>query len=70
MSDERDIAKELRDQYVNRFNFSLYDEAADEIERLRAERDEARRFICDMSWEDKKEVATKLGWDCFKEDGK
>ena len=42
-------------------------EAADEIERLRAERDEARRLICDLSWEDSKEVARQLGWDCFKE---
>jgi hypothetical protein len=42
-------------------------EAADEIERLRAERDEARRFICDLSWEDSREVAKQLGWDCYKE---
>jgi len=45
----------------------IFDEAADEIERLRAERDEARRLICDLSWEDSKEVARQLGWDCFKE---
>jgi len=43
-------------------------EAADEIERLRAERDEARRLICDLSWEDSKEVARQLDWDCFKEE--
>jgi hypothetical protein len=48
------------------FNSTLRD-AADEIERLRAERDEARRLICDLSWEDSKEVAAQLGWDCFKE---
>ena len=47
------------------FNSTLRD-AADEIERLRAERDEARRLICDLSWEDSKEVAAQLGWDCFK----
>ncbi len=41
--------------------------AADEIERLRAERDEARRFICDLSWQDSREVAKQLGWDCYKE---
>jgi hypothetical protein len=41
-------------------------QAADEIARLRAERDEARRLICDLSWEDSKEVAAQLGWDCFK----
>lgn len=57
-------------------------EAADEIERLKAElctaweqaerwkdeRDEARRLICDLSWQDSKEVARELGWDCFKEE--
>jgi hypothetical protein len=40
--------------------------AADEIERLRAERDEARRLICDLSWVDSREVAKQMGWDCFK----
>ncbi len=45
----------------------LYERAADEIELLRAERDEARRFICDLSWEDSREVAKQLGWDCYKE---
>jgi hypothetical protein len=40
--------------------------ALKEIERLTAERDEARRLICDLSWEDSKEVAAQLGWDCFK----
>jgi len=39
-----------------------------EIERLRAERDESRRLICDLSWEDSKEVARQMGWDCFKEE--
>lgn len=51
-----------------RNDVDLCADAADEIERLRAERDEARRWICDLSFEDKKEVANKLGWDCFKED--
>ena len=50
-----------------------------EIERLRAERDEARRRYCrdysinnpkhdDMTFEEAAmEVASSLGWDCFKE---
>ena len=54
--------------------------AADEIERLRAERDEARREVCAyVSGHYRKDVVTldraatleeaKLrGWDCFKED--
>lgn len=46
-------------------------EAADEIERLRAERDEARRECC-MTWEavmgrEARDVAADKGWDCFKE---
>jgi hypothetical protein len=45
---------------------SVIREAALEIEKLRVERDEARRLICDLSWEDSKEVAAQLGWDCFK----
>ena len=51
--------------------------AADEIERLRAERDEARREVCSMNEtglrmneSDKKREAKRRGWDCFKEDGK
>ena len=59
-------------------------ESADEIERLRAERDEARREVCRLSQQahniacelsrypknapTPQEYATALGWDCFKED--
>ena len=45
--------------------------AADEIERLRAERDEARREICRMVFASggirPAEYARTIGWDCFKE---
>jgi hypothetical protein len=45
--------------------------AADEIERLRAERDEARREICRMVFANggirPAEYARTVGWDCFKE---
>ena len=52
--------------------------AAAEIERLRAERDEARREVCEFcesgdginSDEDARGIAAERGWDCFKEDGK
>jgi hypothetical protein len=58
--------------------------AADAIERLTAERDEARREYCfafaelttEPTWEPPtheqaaKLVANKRGWSCFKEDGK
>jgi hypothetical protein len=57
------------------------DEAADEIVRLErvvldliAERDEARREVCEWVEMDgatnSKEEAELRGWDCFKEDGK
>jgi hypothetical protein len=45
-----------------------------EIERLRAERDEARRMVCvtqsSLLGGDMKKHAEEQGWDCFKEDGK
>ena len=44
--------------------------AADEIERLRKERDEARRMVCGLDadiMEDQVEYAKHRGWDCFKE---
>ena len=48
--------------------------AAEEIERLRAERDHARRELCDWCsiFTDylPEDVAMKNGWDCYEEDGK
>ena len=45
--------------------------AADEIERLRKERDRARREICRMVFARggirPAEYARTIGWDCFKE---
>jgi uncharacterized membrane-anchored protein YhcB (DUF1043 family) len=42
-----------------------------EIERLRKERDEARREICESTAESAdlypREFAEKMGWDCYKE---
>jgi hypothetical protein len=56
---------------------SIMLEAADAIERLIAERDEARREVCEMRSEElvdpitsPKQIAQQRGWDCFKEDGK
>jgi hypothetical protein len=49
-------------------------DAADEIERLRAERDEARRKICKIESEaicdpprSPQKYAILMGWDCFKQ---
>jgi hypothetical protein len=58
--------------------------AADEIERLRAERDELRRLVCRADAERRgqaaqasgmsdwfyspKQIAAEYGWDCFREE--
>jgi hypothetical protein len=52
---------------------SIMLEAADAIERLIAERDEARREVCNMMHKTgflNGDYADSRGWDCFKEDGK
>jgi len=71
MRNTRDIVNRLR---TNRECLApcLMDEAADTIERLTAERDEARREICvmleDATNNHRKNHAKRWGWDCFKED--
>jgi hypothetical protein len=53
---------------------SIMLEAADAIERITAERDEARREVCNMMHKTgflNGDYADSRGWDCFKrEDGK
>jgi hypothetical protein len=47
------------------------EDAADELERLRKERDEARRKICEIESRgtcDSQRYANLMGWDCFKEE--
>ncbi len=52
-------------------------QAYGDIVRLTAERDEARRDLCDLYVKGQpsssnmtdKDYAAELGWDCFKEDG-
>jgi len=70
MSD--DIVTRLRAVLHNDRSVELMNrEAADKIERLRAERDEARQEVCRhmahgvMS---SKDYAKYLNWDCFKGD--
>ena len=68
MSD--DIVARLRAVLHNDRSVELMNrEAADEIERLRAERDEARREVCESEQycvDRSREEATRRGWDCFK----
>ena len=84
MSTDHDIVTRLRGVLHNDRSVELMNRAAaDEIERLRAERDEARRSVCEMSIQlggvyrrvggKTVEVTTPEGcaeimrWDCFKE---
>ena len=70
-----DIVNWLRSILHNDRSVELhYREAADEIERLREERDEARREICQFrstsyphDMKEVYEIADSRGWDCFKE---
>jgi hypothetical protein len=72
-----DYPKELRKMHVGNYNMVIIHDAADEIERLRAERDEARREVCQMKgtvrWNhyfphfDPKGYAKNRGWDCHKD---
>lgn len=52
----------------------IADEAADTIDRLRVERDEARRMVCEwhggLRVQHPQDYAKRRGWDCYKEDGK
>ena len=58
-------------QLIEELRWAL-EENRREVERLTAERDEARREVCDWiseGREDPKVIAARYGWDCFKEDG-
>ena len=64
-----DIVSRLRD-HTNRDDNDIA-EAADYIERLRIERDEARRMVCQTLYTDKemqRNHARLCGWDCFKDE--
>ena len=73
-----DIVTRLRAVFHNDRSVELMNrEAADEIERLRKERDEARREVCELRTDigfsrpiasHIVEFAASRGWDCFKED--
>ena len=90
MSDKQDIVAQLRSwsgqlKSLSRWTsgklkfpqrITLIGEAADEIERLRQERDEARRLCCEhaamdeggyVKHGDMLHFAESRGWDCLKE---
>ena len=83
MSEKISIVRRLRleanalgefQAYASRDYGKMLLDAADEIERLRKERDEARREICvmleDATNNHRENHAKRWGWDCFKEGGK
>ena len=71
-----DIVTRLREADGGYFMRQMFTEAVAEIERLRADRDEARREVCELkAWNfgnviKPKDYALLRDWDCFKEDGK
>jgi hypothetical protein len=76
----KDIVNELRvHATIEQISGTIFERAADEIERLRKERDEARQEICIQKCDSlgaliggspktPQDYAKKRGWDCFKED--
>jgi hypothetical protein len=73
VSDITDIVSRLRRTDENR-GVAICSEAADTIEQLRKERDEARRKICEIESQcicdpprSPQKYASLFGWDCFKE---
>jgi len=70
-----DIVNWLRSILHNDRSVELHcREAADEIERLREERDEARREVCQYrstsyphDMKEVYEIADSRGWDCYKD---
>jgi predicted DsbA family dithiol-disulfide isomerase len=56
-----------RDQRSTQFCAEAMD-AHREFEKLRAERDEARRMVCSAYAPQGRDIATERGWDCWKED--
>jgi len=75
MIDPMDIVTRLRAVLHNDRSVELMNrEAADEIEKLRKERDEARREVCQFrstsyphDMKEVYEIADSRGWDCYKE---
>jgi hypothetical protein len=70
VTDPTDIVTRLRAVLHNDRSVELMNrEAADEIERLTAERDEARRMYCGRVSRDVQpdafDIAKNHGWDCF-----
>lgn len=66
MSDILSKAREIP-RGIGGYHHDIVQEMISEIERLTAERDEARRMFCDQSFGNKHAVACELGWSCYTE---
>jgi hypothetical protein len=65
-----EVADEAKDKF---FTVMFVADIMAAVDRVIAERDEARREVCGLdadTTEDRIEYARQRGWDCFKEDGK
>jgi hypothetical protein len=65
-----EVADEAKDKF---FTVMFVADIMAALDRVIAERDEARREVCGLdadTTEDRIEYARQRGWDCFKEDGK
>ncbi len=64
-----DIVERLRKSHLSYSMQIILIESADEIERLRAQRDDARREVCEwvalQTKRTSREVERIRGWDCF-----
>ena len=64
------------DEYREAFEFERkeFHEALDDLAKMKTERDEARRMVCEwhggLRVQHPQDYAKRRGWDCFKEDGK
>jgi len=70
---ERDEARKMKHPYEPNGVITIADNLRlrAEVDQLRAERDGARRWVCQaglFSLKMAKEVAIRRGWDCFKEE--
>ena len=83
--DERHALQMQLEEYIEAFKFAHkeFHEALDDLAKMKAERDEARRLFCEDRFHNgnhyrsvdgdlvicasPKEIADDLGWDCFKE---
>lgn len=69
MTEDEKVIEHLRscDKHPERASIYTFDNAIECIKQLRAERDEARREVCEAE-KYCREEANRRGWDCFKEE--